>query len=394
MKITDIKLIPVNKFLFVKVYTDEGITGIGESGDWGFLESSGEVIKSFREYLIGQDPLRIEHHWQYMYRCFHFRGAAVMGALSAIDIALYDIAGKYYGVPVYQLLGGKVRDKVRVYSHVSGGSFEELMESCLAEKEKGFTAIGHLSPFLDEPRSTRYFETYARKMSNGVEPLSRIREAVGLDVDLCIENHRRLNPAEAIALASQLEPLFPMFYEDPLIPDNFDSMAWVAQKIRIPLATGERIHTPQEYQMLVKRQALDYLRVSICVCGGFTGAKKIAAIAEANHLGIIPHNPLSPVATAACIQLDAAVPCFTIQEYPDPNGPAAHARFVFEKTGKSEFHVCDIVDRMPECKDGFLIVPDAPGLGIELIDGVEEKFPFERRKVVTRLTTDGAVMDQ
>ena len=268
MKITDIKLIPVNKFLFVKVYTDEGITGIGESGDWGFLESSGEVIKSFREYLIGQDPLRIEHHWQYMYRCFHFRGAAVMGALSAIDIALYDIAGKYYGVPVYQLLGGKVRDKVRVYSHVSGGSFEELMESCLAEKEKGFTAIGHLSPFLDEPRSTRYFETYARKMSNGVERLSRIREAVGLDVDLCIENHRRLNPAEAIALASQLEPLFPMFYEDPLIPDNFDSMAWVAQKIRIPLATGERIHTPQEYQMLVKRQALDYLRVSICVCGG------------------------------------------------------------------------------------------------------------------------------
>lgn len=317
-----------------------------------------------------------------------------MGALSAIDIALYDIAGKYYGVPVYQLLGGKVRDKVRVYSHVSGGSFEELMESCLAEKEKGFTAIGHLSPFLDEPRSTRYFETYARKMSNGVERLSRIREAVGLDVDLCIENHRRLNPAEAIALASQLEPLFPMFYEDPLIPDNFDSMAWVAQKIRIPLATGERIHTPQEYQMLVKRQALDYLRVSICVCGGFTGAKKIAAIAEANHLGIIPHNPLSPVATAACIQLDAAVPCFTIQEYPDPNGPAAHARFVFEKTGKSEFHVCDIVDRMPECRDGFLIVPDAPGLGIELIDGVEKKFPFERRKVVTRLTTDGAVMDQ
>ena len=116
MKITDIKLIPVNKFLFVKVYTDEGITGIGESGDWGFLESSGEVIKSFREYLIGQDPLRIEHHWQYMYRCFHFRGAAVMGALSAIDIALYGIAGKYYGVTrVYQLLGGKVRDKVRVY---------------------------------------------------------------------------------------------------------------------------------------------------------------------------------------------------------------------------------------------------------------------------------------
>ncbi len=338
--------------------------------------------------------MRIEHHWEYMYRCFHFRGAAVMGALSAIDIALYDIAGKYYGVPVYQLLGGKCRDKVRVYSHVSGGSFEELLESCLAEKEKGFTAIGHLSPFLDEPRSQPYFETYARKIAGGAERIGKIREAVGLDVDLCIENHRRLNPAEAVALAVQLEPLLPMFYEDPLIPDNFDSMAWVASKIRIPLATGERIHTPQEYQMLVKRQALDYLRVSICVCGGFTGAKKIAAIAEANHLGIIPHNPLSPVATAACIQLDAATPCFTIQEYPDPNGPAAHSRFVFEHTGKSSFKVSDMVDQMPECEGGFLIVPDRPGLGIQLIDGAEEKFPFERRKVVTRLTTDGAVMDQ
>ena len=117
MKITDVTVVPVNKFLFVKVMTDEGITGLGESGDWGFLESSAEVINSFREYLIGQDPLRIEHHWQYMYRCFHFRGAAVMGALRAIDIALWDIAGKFYGVPVYQLLGGKCRDTVRVYSH-------------------------------------------------------------------------------------------------------------------------------------------------------------------------------------------------------------------------------------------------------------------------------------
>ena len=120
MKITDVKVIPVNKFLFVKVFTDEGITGLGESGDWGFLLSSGEVIESFREYLIGKNPMDIEHHWEYMYRCFHFRGAAVMGALSAIDIALYDIKGKALGVPVYQLLGGKCRDKIRVYSHVSG----------------------------------------------------------------------------------------------------------------------------------------------------------------------------------------------------------------------------------------------------------------------------------
>ena len=393
MKITDVKVIPVNKFLFVKVFTDEGITGLGESGDWGFLLSSGEVIESFREYLIGKNPMDIEHHWEYMYRCFHFRGAAVMGALSAIDIALYDIKGKALGVPVYQLLGGKCRDKIRVYSHVSGKSFGELLDNCLAEKEKGFTAVGHLSPFLDEPRSEPYFETYASMISGGAERIGKIREALGNDVDLCIENHRRMNPAQAIALAQQLEPFLPMFYEDPLIPDNFDAMALVASKIRIPLATGERIHTPQEYEMLVRRCGVDYLRVSIGLCGGFTGAKKISAIAEANQLGIIPHNPLSPVATAACIQMDAATPCFTIQEYPDPNDQAAHARFVYDKTNASVFRACDIVKEMPVCEQGFLPVPDKPGLGIELIDDAEARFPFERRKVVTRLSSDGAVMD-
>ncbi|MFR1479641.1 MAG: mandelate racemase/muconate lactonizing enzyme family protein [Hydrogeniiclostridium mannosilyticum] len=314
MKITDVKVIPVNKFLFVKVFTDEGITGLGESGDWGFLLSSGEVIESFREYLIGKNPMDIEHHWEYMYRCFHFRGAAVMGALSAIDIALYDIKGKALGVPVYQLLGGKCRQDPGL-SHVSeraSGSYW----TTVWQKGRDLPP-GHLSPSWTSPPEP-YFETYASMISGGAERIGKIREALGNDVDLCIENHRRMNPAQAIALAQQLEPFLPMFYEDPLIPDNFDAMALVASKIRIPLATGERIHTPQEYEMLVRRCGVDYLRVSIGLCGGFTGAKKISAIAEANQLGIIPHNPLSPVATAACIQMDAATPCFTIQEYLTP----------------------------------------------------------------------------
>ena len=174
MKITDVKVVPVNKFLFVKVMTDEGITRPGrESGDWGFLESSAEVINSFREYLIGQDPLRIEHHWQYMYRCFHFRGAAVMGGAERHRHCAVGHRGQILRGAGLPALGGRCRDTVRVYSHVSGGSFEELMESCLAEKEKGFTAIGHLSPFLDEPRNTRYFETYARKISSGVERIGK-----------------------------------------------------------------------------------------------------------------------------------------------------------------------------------------------------------------------------
>ena len=394
MRITDFKVLRANRAVYCKIYTDEGIVGLGESGAWGFLEASAQAMITMSEYLIGKDPLDIEHHWQYLYRFSHFRGAAVMGAMSAIDIALYDIAGKYFHVPVYRLLGGKCRDKVRVYNHTAGRTEEELVENAMKGVEQGYTALGHLNPYLDEPRTEPFKDGNAALLYKAERRIAKVREAVGEDIDLCLELHRRLEPGLAVQLSVRLEPYNPMFLEDPIRPDNFDEMGHVAAQCRIPIATGERINTYHEFEMLLERNACSYVRASLGVCGGFTGAKKIAAIAEANHLGIIPHNPLSPVATAACIQLDAAVPCFTIQEYPDPNGPAAHARFVFEKTGKSEFHVCDIVDRMPECKDGFLIVPDAPGLGIELLDGVEEKFPFERRKVVTRLTTDGAVMDQ
>lgn len=163
MKITEIELLPVDRYLFVKVHTDAGITGLGESGAWGYLEASASAVETFQRYLIGQDPLRIEHHWQYLYRWTHFRGAAIMGALSAIDLALWDIAGKHFGVPCYQLLGGKVRDKARVYYHVYGQTTDELVQGCLDAKARGFTAVGHLTPFLDEPRSVPYFKTHAQK---------------------------------------------------------------------------------------------------------------------------------------------------------------------------------------------------------------------------------------
>ena len=153
MKITDVKVLRANRAVYCKIYTDEGIVGLGESGAWGFLEASAQAILTLSEYLIGKDPLDIEHHWQYMYRYSHFRGAAVMGAMSAIDIALYDIGGKYFNVPVYRLLGGKCRDKVRVYNHTSGRTEEELIENAVKGVEQGYTALGHLNPYLDEPRT-------------------------------------------------------------------------------------------------------------------------------------------------------------------------------------------------------------------------------------------------
>ena len=317
MKITDVSTRLIDQYMFVRVDTDEGISGVGESGAWAFLEASEAVVETFKRYLIGQNPLLIEHHWQYMYRCYHFRGAAIMGALSAIDIALWDIKGKYYGVPCYELLGGKVRHKARVYYHVFGSTGEELIRGCRNAKARGFTAVGHLTPFVDsDRREIMPLESFAAKISNASERVYQYREAVGNEVDLCIEIHRQLNVPEAIALGREIEQARPMFFEDPVRPDNFDDMEKVADKIHIPIATGERLHTLEEFGMLLSRNACQYIRPDVCLCGGITQAKKIAALAEARGVMVVPHNPLSPVSTAACIQLAAAIPNFAIQEYP------------------------------------------------------------------------------
>jgi galactonate dehydratase len=379
MKITRVETLPIDRYLFVRIHTDEGITGLGESGTWGYLEASEAVIQKFAQYLVGQDPLRIEHHWQYMYRSSHFRGAAIMGALSAIDIALWDIAGKYFGVPCYQLLGGKVRDKCRVYVHVFGRTKEALIEGCVRAKQQGYTAVGHLTPFLDEPRDVPYFQTYAHKMRDAIETVARYREAVGDEVDLCIEIHRRLTPAEAIVLARGIEPYHPFFYEDPILPDNFDAMALVANHINIPIATGERLHTIHEFEMLLQRGAVQYVRPDVCMAGGLTHCKKIAALAEAHYVGVVPHNPLSPVSTAACVQLAACIPNFALQEYPGNE----------HVPPKSE-----IVKNPLRVENGFLIVPDTPGIGVELAEDAREKYPPRPRPVQTRLHVDGSVVDQ
>lgn len=379
MKITDIQTIFVDRYLFVQVHTDAGITGLGESGAWGYLEASAQAVETFKRYLIGQDPLRIEHHWQYLYRWSHFRGAAIMGGLSAIDIALWDIAGKYFGVPCYQLLGGKCRNKARVYYHVFGRTTEQLVQGCLDAKAKGFTAVGHLTPFLDEPRDIPFFKTHVSKIRDAVDSVRRYREAVGDEVDLCIEIHRRLTPAEAIVLARGIEPYHPFFYEDPILPDNFDAMALVAENIHIPIATGERLHTIYEFEALLRRGAVQYVRPDVCMAGGLTHTKKIAALAEAHHVGVVPHNPLSPVSTAACLQLAACIPNFALQEYP---------------RGEQEPPKSEIVKASLRVEEGFLIIPDAPGIGIELAEDAAERYPYRPREVRARLHVDGSVVDQ
>ena len=379
MKITNVEPLMIDRYLFVRITADSGHVGIGESGSWGHLEASAAAIGKFGKYLIGKDPLRIEHHWQYMYRFSHFRGAAIMGAISAIDIALWDIMGKYFDVPVYQLLGGKTRDLARVYYHVFGSTKEDLITGVKEAKALGFTAVGHLTPFLDEDRNIPYFKTHANKIQDAIDTVGEYRDAVGNDVDLCIEIHRQLTPAEAIVLAKGIAQFNPMFYEDPILPENFDAMELVANNISIPIATGERLHSIHEFEMLLKRGAVQYVRPDVCMAGGITHSKKIAALAEANYVGVIPHNPLSPVSTAACLQIAASIPNFTIQEYPVGE----------DKPPKSE-----IVRNQLEVENGFLVIPDSPGIGIELAEDAEEKFPPVPIEVNTRLHKDGSVIDQ
>ncbi len=221
--------------------------------------------------------------------------------------------------------------------------------------------------------------THADKMRDAIETVAAYRDAVGDEVDLCVEIHRRLDPAEAIVLGRGIEPYRPFFFEDPIRPDNFDAMAEVAQKINIPIATGERLHTIYEFEMLLARNAVQYVRPDVCMAGGITHCKKIAALAEAHHVGVVPHNPLSPVSTAACIQLAACIPNFALQEYPK---------------GEGESPKCDIVKGTLKVENGFLIIPDTPGIGVELAEDAAERFPPTSRGIFTRQHLDGSIVDQ
>jgi len=380
MKITAVEVVPVDRYLFTRVHTDSGIVGFGESGAWGFLEASAAAMEKFGRYLVGKDPLQIEHHWQNMYRTSHFRGAAIMGALSALDIALWDIAGKHFGVPAYQLLGGKTRNKARVYYHVYGDTREKLVQGVRDAREAGFTAVGHLTPFLDESKGVPFFKTHSDKMGDAIEAVAAYREAAGTGVDLCIEIHRQLTPTESITLAKGIEQFHPLFYEDPILPDNFDAMGLVARNVSIPIATGERLHSIHEFAMLLARGAVQYIRPDVCLAGGLTHSKKIAAVAEAHYVGVVPHNPLSPISTAACLQLAASIPNFTIQEYP---------------IGELEPPKSEIVTEPLKQEGGFLMIPDGPGIGVELADDAETKFPaIAYGEIGARLGVDGSVVDQ
>lgn len=379
MKITDLTLIPASKYLFVKIITDTGISGIGEVGAWGFIDAAAECLKKFRGYLVGKDPFQIEHHNQYMYRSMYFRGAILMSAISAIDIALWDIKGKVLGVPVYELLGGRTRDKVRSYGAVFQFTPEAMAKGCLELKKQGFTCARlMITGDMSQTQTGMEDDIFNGKVKKYTDMVAACRQAVGEDFDFVLECHRSLTPSEAIAFGNAVEKYHPLFLEDPIAPDNVEVMADVASKISIPIATGERCINIQEMELIMTKKAARYVRPDVCALGGITPAKKVAAMAEANYVGIVPHNPLGPVSTAACLQLDASIPNFTIQEFPSFYLQGGEAAMLKEPL---------------EVEHGYIKVPNRPGIGIELIDDISEKFPPKQREINAQINYDGSVRD-
>lgn len=381
MKITEIKTRKVKHYLFVQVYTDAGIVGLGEAGNWAQLNATEAAIHKFGEYLIGKDPCRIEDYNQNFYRSQYFRGSVIMSAISALDIALWDIKGKALGVPVYELLGGPTRDKVRVYASPMTKVQEPkaLAESYVQLKEMGFTAA---KIFVNGPISSKKDgrdEFFSGRIEDELEKVRLCREAVGYDFDFVLEVHRGMTLPEAVTFGRAVEKYRPMVLEDPVPPDNMDTMAQVAAKVGVPIASGERFINLREFQVLLSRQAVQYVRPDVCAVGGITTSKKICSLAEAHDVLVIPHNPLGPVSTAACLQICASIPNLGIQELPGfcLNG----AEDAMVKTPLS-------------FENGCMLVPDGPGIGIELADNAEELYPSkERGGAAAKRGFDGCVKD-
>lgn len=362
------------RWLLLRVYCEDGTVGVGEAGVHGWPRPTETMLKVCEPYLIGKDPAKIEHHYQFLYRSSHFMGSVVNGALSAIDIALWDLKGKRLDAPIYELMGGKTRDRVRCYIHVGGATKEDLVQDAAEKAREGFTAV-RFTPFPPEFWLHKSYEEWA---DEAVARVGAVREAVGKNVDVCVEIHRQMNPAESIWLGRRLEGFHPFFYEDPMLPDSPAIMGDVQDHCNLPIATGERFTTIFEYQQLLESRACAYVRPDLCLCAGLSGCKKVAAMAEAHHVKVIPHNPLSPVSTAACVQLDACIPNFALQEY----------------TGESEPPKSELLLNPLKLEDGYLVVPDGPGLGVTLNEEAIARYPFQEKVLDTPIAFDGSVADR
>ena len=380
MKIERVESILAGNSQIVRVITDNGLIGVGQSACWGYLEATDAVVKKFADYLVGKDPLDIEHHWQYMYRMGPFRGSVISGAVSAVDIALWDIKGKALEAPVWQLLGGKVRYKIRLHLLMGGIRPDAADQGTTPEgirlnsrdaAEEGYTAI-KIDPLPDGFQSM----TLPRLIHDTRENVAAMREGAGLDVDIILEIHRKLTPMNAIALAEQLIEFSPLFYEDPIQIDSVKSQGEIAKLTKLPVANGERMHSIWEFRELFEAGGSQYVRPDLGLGGGVTGVKKIAGLAESYHSALVTHNFLGPVLTAAACNIDTSIPNFLTQEYSMEDEQPFNA--IFNSSWKRD--------------GGFISVPDTSGIGIDLeVESLKSQPYVPRDLQVIPMRTDGSV---
>lgn len=347
MKITNVKsYVSSSGHFFVKVETDAGIYGVGEGGIRRRSLALAEVVRSFEPFLIGANPFQIEHLWQVMFRGGFFPGGVVQSAaVSAVDIALWDIKGKALNVPVYELLGGRTRDKVVCYPHNGGGNLDALVESCRQTFDAGWKFVRW---GLADRTGSGTFEP-RRAVQFGLEEVQAVREALGEEVNILVDVHTRLDPADSLDFCSKVEKYNPFFIEDPLRSENTASLRRLRQQTSVPIAVGEQYDSKWKFREVIEEDLLDYCRVDLCIAGGLTEARKIAGWCETHYIHLAPHNPLGPVSTAACLHLCLASSLVGVQEL--PRAPMSSLTDVFPVQVPFE--------------SGYLLPPESPGLGIE-----------------------------
>lgn len=363
MKITKITtyIVPP-RWLFLKIETDEGIFGWGEPVVEGRAHTVAAAVDELSDYLIGQDPLQIEKHWQAMYRGAFYRGGPIlMSAIAGVDQALWDIKGKHHNAPVHQLLGGQVRDRIRVYAWVGGDRPDAIVASAKAAIDGGFKATK-----MNITEEMQIVDTMAT-VDQAVERMASLREAVGNKLDIAVDFHGRVHAPMARVLIKALEPYSPFFIEEPVLSEHLEAMAELRKNTHIPIATGERLFSRFDYKRLFTLGAADIIQPDLSHAGGITECKKIADMAEAWDIGLAPHCPLGPIALAACLQVDAVCQNAFIQEQSQGIHYNQSNDLTDYLVDPSVFHYTD----------GYVDIPQKPGLGIE----INEEVVIERAKV-------------